>query len=75
MINQYQGKYYTNDLTKRCPSVLVEKLSGTLLDTKVDLNPHQIEYALFVFHLRLKKGDIIADEIGLRKTIEAGAKN
>lgn len=72
MINQYQAKYYANELTKRCPSDSVEKLSATLMDAQVDLNPHQIEAALFAFQSPLSKGAILADEVGLGKTIEAG---
>ncbi|UGS22077.1 SNF2-related protein [Flavobacterium cyclinae] len=72
IINQYQAKYYAYELTKRCPSDSVEKLSATLMDAKVDLNPHQIEAALFAFNSPLSKGAILADEVGLGKTIEAG---
>jgi SNF2 family DNA or RNA helicase len=49
-----------------------EKLAGTLLDAQVDLNPHQVEAALFAFKSPLSKGAILADEVGLGKTIEAG---
>jgi adenine-specific DNA-methyltransferase len=42
------------------------------VDAQVDLNPHQIEAALFVFKSPLSKGAILADEVGLGKTIEAG---
>ncbi|MFA6233749.1 MAG: SNF2-related protein, partial [Bacteroidota bacterium] len=37
-----------------------------------DLNPHQIEAALFALQSPLSKGVILADEVGLGKTIEAG---
>jgi ERCC4-related helicase len=43
-----------------------------LLDAQVDLNPHQVEAALFAFKSPLSKGAILADEVGLGKTIEAG---
>ena len=72
IISQYQAKYYAHELTKRCPSDSVEKLSATLMDAQVDLNPHQIEAALFAFQSPLSKGAILADEVGLGKTIEAG---
>src|SRR6201995_1981665 len=49
-----------------------EKLAGTLLDAQVDLNPHQVEAALFAFKSPLSKGATLADEVGLGKTIEAG---
>jgi len=43
-----------------------------LFDAAVDLNPHQIEAALFALQSPLSKGVILADEVGLGKTIEAG---
>lgn len=50
----------------------VDRLSQALFDASVDLNPHQIEAALFALHSPLSKGVILADEVGLGKTIEAG---
>ena len=38
----------------------------------MDLNPHQIEAALFALRSPLSKGVLLADEVGLGKTIEAG---
>jgi superfamily II DNA/RNA helicase len=72
MINNYQAKYYSWELSKRCSSDSTEKFGATLFDAKVDLNPHQIEAALFAFKSPLSKGAILADEVGLGKTIEAG---
>lgn len=72
MISSYQAKYIAYDLTKRCPTESIEKLAGALVDAQVDLNPHQVEAALFAFHSPLSKGAILADEVGLGKTIEAG---
>jgi len=42
------------------------------MDAQVDLNPHQVDAALFAFKSPLSKGAILADEVGLGKTIEAG---
>lgn len=50
----------------------VDRLSQALFDAAVDLNPHQIEAALYALHSPLSKGVILADEVGLGKTIEAG---
>ena len=72
MTTVYHAKYFANELTKRCPSDSIEKLAGALSDAQVDLNPHQIEAALFAFRSPLSKGAILADEVGLGKTIEAG---
>lgn len=43
-----------------------------MFNAQIDLNPHQIEAALFAFQSPLSNGVIIADEVGLGKTIEAG---
>lgn len=67
-----QAKYIAYQLTKRSSSESAEKLSATLYDAQVDLNPHQVEAALFAFRNPLSKGAILADEVGLGKTIEAG---
>ncbi len=71
-ITDHQAKYFAYELTKRCASDSLEKLSSTLSNAQVDLNPHQIEAALFAFRSPLSKGAILADEVGLGKTIEAG---
>jgi SNF2 family DNA or RNA helicase len=47
-------------------------LSTSLFDASVDLNPHQIDAAMFALRSPLAKGVILADEVGLEKTIEAG---
>lgn len=39
---------------------------------KVDLNPHQVDAALFALKSPLSNGALLADEVGLGKTIEAG---
>jgi ERCC4-related helicase len=72
MLTSYHAKFYAHELTKRCPSDSVEKLASALVDAQVDLNPHQIEAALFAFRSPLSKGALLADEVGLGKTIEAG---
>src|SRR5258708_19402376 len=71
-LSDYQAKYFAHELTKRCASDSVEKLASVLADAQVDLNPHQVEAALFAFRSPFSKGAILADEVGLGKTIEAG---
>lgn len=71
-LTEYHSKYYAYELTKRCSSSTLEKLTASLSDAQVDLNPHQVEAALFAFQSPLSKGAILADEVGLGKTIEAG---
>ncbi|MBL7138180.1 MAG: DEAD/DEAH box helicase family protein [Bacteroidales bacterium] len=71
-ITPYHAKYFAFELTRRSPSNSIQKLATTLVDAQVDLNPHQVEAALFAFRSPFSKGAILADEVGLGKTIEAG---
>src|SRR6476620_2234534 len=70
-LTSYHAKYYAYDLTRRATDGL-DRLSQSLFDASVDLNPHQIEAALFALHSPLSQGVILADEVGLGQTIEAG---
>lgn len=72
MLTDYHAKYFAYELTKRFPSDSAEKLAGALVDAQVDLNPHQVDAALFAFRSPLSLGALLADEVGLGKTIEAG---
>lgn len=67
----YHAKYYSYALTRRGGEG-VERLTQSLLNAVVDLNPHQVEAALFALHSPISTGVILADEVGLGKTIEAG---
>lgn len=71
-LTDYHSKYFAYELTKRCPADSVEKLAGAVASAQVDLNPHQVDAALFAFQSPLSKGALLADEVGLGKTIEAG---
>lgn len=73
-ITPHQAKYFAYELTKQCPSNSVDKFASTLANVQavVDLNPHQVDAALFAFRSPLSKGAVLADEVGLGKTIEAG---
>jgi superfamily II DNA or RNA helicase len=70
-ITAHHAKYFAHDLTRRASGGL-DRLSMSLFDASVDLNPHQIEAAMFALHSPLSKGVVLADEVGLGKTIEAG---
>lgn len=72
MITLPQAQYLAYQLTRKLPANSIQKFSEVLLDAKVELNPHQIEAALFAFRSPLSGGAILADEVGLGKTIEAG---
>lgn len=71
MTTPYHAKYYAYELTRQ-GGAGVERLSRSLFDACVDLNPHQIEAALFAVRSPVSKGVLLADEVGLGKTIEAG---
>lgn len=71
-ITAYQAKFLANYLTRRLPANDLNKLTASLQDAQVDLTPHQVEAAAFAFKSPLSKGAILADEVGLGKTIEAG---
>lgn len=72
MITDYHAKYFAHELTRRYGANDAGRLSQSLFDASVDLNPHQIEAALFALKSPLSKGVLLADEVGLGKTIEAG---
>lgn len=44
----------------------------SLTSARVEMNPHQVNAALFALASPLSKGVLLADEVGLGKTIEAG---
>ena len=68
----YHSKYWAAALTLRGVNDSLERLSGSIASARVDLNPHQVDAALFALRSPLSKGVILADEVGLGKTIEAG---
>ncbi|WP_375002266.1 SNF2-related protein [Gordonia sp. PS3] len=68
----YQAKYYAHELQRSYASDHVGKLAGLLFDAQVEPKPHQIDAALFALQTPFLKGVILADEVGLGKTIEAG---
>lgn len=72
MITSYQAKYYAALLTQKSVGGSIDCIAQSLLNAAVDINPHQIDAALFAFKSPLSKGVILADEVGLGKTIEAG---
>jgi len=49
-----------------------DRLAPALSEAKVDLNPHQVEAAAFALESLPHGGCMLADEVGLGKTIEAG---
>ena len=72
MITRYHAKYYASLLSRHAVGDGLDSLSQSLLSSTVDINPHQIDAALFAFKSPFSKGVVLADEVGLGKTIEAG---
>lgn len=72
MITPFHAKYYANELLHKKSYNSDERISSSLFDAALTVNPHQIDAALFAFKSPLSKGVILADEVGLGKTIEAG---
>lgn len=71
-LTPHQARYYSWLLTRQAEGGSMDSLATTLVDAQVDLNPHQVDAALFACKNPLSKGVILADEVGLGKTIEAG---
>lgn len=72
MNTQYHSKLFSNQLLLRSGVDSPVRISRALNDACVDLNPHQVRAALFALKNPLSNGCILADEVGLGKTIEAG---
>ncbi|MHB1846617.1 MAG: hypothetical protein ACYCWW_17495 [Deltaproteobacteria bacterium] len=56
-LTDYHAKLLATELTQRFAAGSLETLAGALVDAKVDLNPHQVDAALFAFQSPLSKGE------------------
>lgn len=72
MSTHYHSQFWAHALTLRGSGGDIAALSRSIANAKVDLNPHQIDAALFALRSPFTNGAILADEVGLGKTIEAG---
>ena len=68
----FHARYWAHSLLLAHPRDGVEALSRSIGNARVDLNPHQVDAALFALRSPYSKGVLLADEVGLGKTIEAG---
>jgi hypothetical protein len=68
-ITDYQAKYFAYDITRRCAPNSAEKLAGAVAGAQVDLNPHQVDAALFAFSSPLSKGALLADEVAAERQL------
>lgn len=72
MNNKFLAKWYINYLDCKHSGSTIDRISMTLFNSKIKLTPHQIDAALFAFKSPINKEVLLADEVGLGKTIEAG---
>ena len=68
----YQSRYFAEQIILKRPQSSIDGLASAMSGVKVDLNPHQVDAALFAVKSPLSTGALPADEVGLGKTIEAG---
>ena len=66
------SKLFAYELARRRAADEDDRFAGALVDAQVDVNPHQVDAALFAVQNPLSGGALLADEVGLGKTIEAG---
>jgi ERCC4-related helicase len=69
MFTPHQSAYFAHWLTQS--GRIENRVSQTMASARVDMNPHQVEAACFALKSPLAKGVLLADEVGLGKTIEA----
>ncbi|MET0413505.1 MAG: SNF2-related protein [Polyangiaceae bacterium] len=67
-----QRRYLAEDLVRRRRSDEERRYSAPQRAAKIDANPHQIDAVIFALARVREGGCILADEVGLGKTIEAG---
>jgi hypothetical protein len=67
MTTEYHAKLFAHELGRRHSVADASKLATTLLDAQVDLNPHQVEAALFAF-----SQDLVAAGADLAAVMQAG---
>lgn len=68
----HQARYFAEQITLNRSESTVDGLASAMSGVKVDLNPHQVDAALFALQSPLSNGALLADEVGLGKTVEAG---
>ena len=66
----YQSQFFAHRITLE--GVSEDAFAKSLSTARVEMNPHQVDAALFALQPPIPRGAILADEVGLGKTIEAG---
>ena len=67
-----QRRYLVEDLVRLRRSDEQRRYAAPQRAAKIDANPHQVEAVIFALARLREGGCILADEVGLGKTIEAG---
>lgn len=70
--NRIQRRYLAEDLVRIRSSDEQRRYVASQRSGRIDPNPHQIEAVIFALKRIPEGGCILADEVGLGKTIEAG---
>ena len=65
-------RYYAEDLVRLRRAGESRRYAGSQRRGRIDPNPHQIDAVMFALRRIPEGGCILADEVGLGKTIEAG---
>ena len=65
-------RYYAEDLVRLRRSSEKRRYAASQRLGRIDANPHQIDAVMFALRRIPEGGCILADEVGLGKTIEAG---
>lgn len=71
-LTPYQACYLAHDLSRKCAPDDPDRINASVFDARIDLNPHQLDAALFALESPFASGVLLADEVGLGKTVEAG---
>ena len=71
-LTTYQACYFANDIARKRAPDDPDRITASVFDASIDLNPHQIDAALFALQSPFASGVLLADEVGLGKTVEAG---
>lgn len=69
MYSRHQSSFFAHWLTQT--GKIENQVSRVMASARVDMNPHQVAAACFALKSPLEKGVLLADEVGLGKTIEA----
>lgn len=71
-LHPIQRRWHAEDLVRRRRSDEKRRYAAPQRSGRIDANPHQIEAVIFALSRLGDGGCILADEVGLGKTIEAG---